>query len=57
MLIHNPKFEKRYTKYGIPDKIRSQAIEYLDKVQIDILNKFEVKYGIIREKEAEKDTL
>lgn len=43
--------------YGIPDNIRSQAIQYLDKVQIDILNKFEVKYGIIREKEAEKDSL
>ena len=43
--------------YGIPDNIRDQAIQYLDKFQIDILNEFEVKYGIIREKETEKDTL
>ena len=43
--------------YGIPGNIRDQAIQYLDKVQIDILNEFEVKYGIIREKETEKDTL
>ena len=43
--------------YGIPSSIRSQAVQYLDKVQTDILNRFEEKYGIIREKEAEKDTL
>ena len=43
--------------YGIPESIRSQAIQYLDSVQIDILNRFEVDYGIIREKETEKDTL
>lgn len=43
--------------YGIPESIRSQAIQYLDSVQIDILNRFEVDYGSIREKEAEKDTL
>lgn len=43
--------------YGVPDDIRSQAVQYLDEVQIDILNRFEAKYGIIQEKEAEKDTL
>lgn len=43
--------------YGIPENIRSEAIQYLDNVQIDILDRFEVKYGIIREKETEKDTL
>lgn len=35
--------------YGIPVGIRSQAIKYLDKVQIDILNRCEGKYGIVRE--------
>ena len=36
--------------YGIPESIRGQAVQYLDKVQIDILDRFEEKYGIIREK-------
>ena len=43
--------------YGISENIRSQATKYLDKSQIDILDRFEVDYGVIREKEAEKDTL
>lgn len=42
--------------YGIPESIRGQAIQYLDKSQIDILDRFEEKYGIIRGKESEKDT-
>ncbi len=43
--------------YSIPASIRNQAVQYLDEVQIDILNRFEVKYGTIRKKEAEKNTL
>lgn len=43
--------------YGIPEDIRSQAVRYLDEFEMDILNRFEGLYGIIREKEAEKDTL
>ena len=43
--------------YGIPENIRSKATQYLDKVQIDILNRFEVQYGIIGEKEVKEDTL
>ena len=38
--------------YGIPDEIRSRAIKYLDKVQIDILNRFETRYGMIPEREG-----
>ena len=29
----------------------------MDKVQIEILDRFEEKYGVIREKEIEKDIL
>lgn len=32
--------------YGIPAALRTQALSYLDEVQIDILNRFEKKYGI-----------
>lgn len=38
--------------YGIPSDIRRQAIQYLDEVQMNILNRFEAKYGIIRGKEG-----
>lgn len=31
--------------YGIPAALRTQALSYLDEVQIDILNRFEKKYG------------
>ena len=31
--------------YGIPADIRKQTVHYLDKLQIDILNRFEAKYG------------
>ena len=34
--------------YGIPIDIRNQAVRYLDKFQIDILNRFEGEYGAIR---------
>ena len=43
--------------YGIPENIRNQAVQYMDKVQIEILDRFEEKYGVIREKEIEKDIL
>lgn len=43
--------------YGIPADIKSWAIQYLDEIQLNILSRFEVKYGTIRQKEAEKDTL
>ena len=33
--------------YGIPADIRNQAIEYMDKIQVGILDRFEEKYGII----------
>lgn len=36
--------------YGIPTNIRNQVIKYLDEFQLDILNQFESKYGIIHEK-------
>lgn len=31
--------------YGIPESIRKQTVQYLDELQIDILNQFEEKYG------------
>lgn len=31
--------------YGIPAALRAQALSYLDEIQIDILNRFEKKYG------------
>lgn len=36
--------------YGIPANIRHQAFKYLNRMQIDIIDRFEAKYGIIREK-------
>ena len=42
--------------YGIPESIRGQAIQYPDKAQIDILDRFEEKYGVIQGKEHEEDT-
>ena len=36
--------------YGIPADIRHQAFHYLRRTQIDIVDRFEAKYGIIREK-------
>lgn len=37
--------------YGIPANIRHQAFHYLHRIQIDIVDRFEAKYGVIREKE------
>ena len=36
--------------YGIPETIRNQAITFLDQKQIQTLNAFEQKYGIVPEK-------
>ena len=36
--------------YGISENIRSQALHYLYEIQIDIVNRFETKYGIVGEK-------
>jgi len=36
--------------YGVPTSTRNQAVQYLDEFQLDILNRFESKYGIINEK-------
>ena len=36
--------------YGIPSDLRKHAITFLDKAQLDILNQFEAKYGLIVEK-------
>ena len=38
--------------YGIPAGIRKLALTFLDVRQLEILNQFETKYGIILEKEA-----
>ena len=40
--------------YGIPDELRRHAITYLDEVQLNVLNAFEAKYGIIVEKSVAK---
>ena len=36
--------------YGIPSDIRKHALTFLDKTQLDILNSFEAKYGMVVEK-------
>lgn len=36
--------------YGIPTSIRNRVVQYLDEFQVDILNQFESKYGVIHEK-------
>lgn len=36
--------------YGIPTELRKHALTFLDKPQLDVLNAFEAKYGIIVEK-------
>lgn len=38
--------------YGIPADIRKLALTFLDVKQLDILNAFESKYGVVLEKEA-----
>jgi len=37
--------------YGIPSDLRKHALTFLDKMQLDILNAFEAKFGLIVEKE------
>lgn len=39
--------------YGIPDELRRHALTYLDQEQLEVLNAFEAKYGIIVEKETD----
>ena len=41
--------------YGIPDDLRKHALTFLDKTQLDILNAFEAKFGMIVEKNVGKD--
>lgn len=41
--------------YGIPADIRKLALTFLDETQLDILNAFEAKYGIIVEKAVAAD--
>lgn len=36
--------------YGIPSQLRKNALTFLDKTQLDILNAFEARYGMIVEK-------
>ena len=38
--------------YGIPAEIRKLALTFLDAAQLELLNAFESKYGIILEKAA-----
>ena len=40
--------------YGIPANIRHQAFTYLNRMQIDIVDRFEAKYGIVPEKNQEE---
>ncbi len=41
--------------YGIPAELRKHALTFLDKTQLDILNAFESKYGMIVEKTVGRD--
>ena len=36
--------------YGIPAELRKLALTFLDEYQLDVLNRFESKYGIVLEK-------
>ena len=38
--------------YGIPAELRKQALTFLDDYQLDTLNAFESKYGLVAEKQA-----
>ncbi len=38
--------------YGIPSPLRKLAVTFLDKTQLDILNAFETRYGMIVEKKV-----
>ncbi len=41
--------------YGIPSDLRKHALTFLDKTQLNILNEFESRYGMIVEKNLSKD--
>ena len=41
--------------YGIPTELRKLALTFLDKTQLDILNAFESKYGMVVEKAVAKN--
>ena len=41
--------------YGIPSVLRKHALTFLDKTQLDILNAFEVKFGMVVEKSISDD--
>ena len=41
--------------YGIPADLRKHALTFLDKTQLDILNSFEAKFGMIVEKDVGTD--
>ena len=41
--------------YGIPSELRKHALTFLDKTQLDILNAFEAKFGMVVEKTVTKD--
>lgn len=41
--------------YGIPANLRMHALTFLDKTQLDILNAFEARYGMIVEKVVSKE--
>lgn len=40
--------------YGIPDELRKHALTFLDPEQLEVLNAFETKFGIIVEKKTAK---
>ena len=42
--------------YGIPSEIRKHTLTFLDKTQLDILNAFEEKYGMVVEKTVSKES-
>ncbi len=41
--------------YGIPSNLRKHALTFLDKTQLDILNAFEARFGMVVEKAVSKD--
>lgn len=41
--------------YGIPSDLRKHALTFLDKTQLDILNAFETKFGMVVDKAVNKD--
>ncbi len=41
--------------YGIPSELRKHVLTFLDKTQLDILNAFETKFGMVVEKAVSKN--